>query len=83
MGMFWEKENKPEENRFKEIYCAKRKTSSFATFHEFIIQDQETGILYYQTVSDRGSGNANISTIPLLDLNGKPMIGDLKLDFEN
>ena len=80
MGMFWEKEKKPEESRFKEVYYTERKTSADGEINEYIIQDQVTGVHYYQTLTYVSSGKT-VSTIPLLDRDGKPLVGELESNF--
>ena len=79
MGMFWEKEQKS--HRFKEVYSARRKTSRNGEIDEYIIQDQVTGVNYYQAVMF--SVGKTFTTIPLLDRDGRPLVGELESNFEN
>lgn len=75
MKMFGKKREK--ENRFKELYFSSRKTSSHRNVDEFIIQDQITGVCYYQTVMSGMSGADNVATIPLLDKDGRPLVEEV------
>jgi len=58
------------DDRFKEIYCARRSSGVTTLNHrDSIFKDEVTGVLYFQTTNDRGT-----SVIPLIDEDGKPLV---------